>query len=121
MNQREITGIALAPIGPALMQGVLMGNMGAFVFGAIFSYAFALFIGLPVFIFTRRKGWTSSGQMFLAGGLAGLVPGLIIMSLSGVDNFSLSSTIAGMAIFVAYGAVVALLFWFIAYFNAKPE
>lgn len=120
MNKREISGLVLAPLASGFLQGGLMGNFGSFVFGAVLSYIFAVLIGLPAFMFARRKGWISLSQIASIGFLAGLVVAGLVMVLSGTEGFGLMSILGSVSLLGMHGLLVSLIFWFIAYSNFTP-
>ncbi|MCO5977862.1 hypothetical protein [Ideonella oryzae] len=121
MNTREVIALAAAPLGSGLLQGALMGNMGALIFGLIASYLFAAAVGLPALIIARRRGWTTFGKTLLVGTCAGLAAGLLLLALTETSGFSAMSVLAGVVLLGTHGLVVSLFYWLIAYWRAKKH
>lgn len=65
MRHRTLLALALAPLASGLLQGALMQNVGAFLFGLVFAYLFAILIGLPARALLRRIGWNSLSKFIL--------------------------------------------------------
>lgn len=61
---RTVAGFLVAPMMPALvLAGVVLAaggdsqTLGYAAFAGYISYPFALFVGLPAFLFMRRRRW----------------------------------------------------------------
>jgi energy-converting hydrogenase Eha subunit A len=118
MNARVLLAFLLAP---ALLPGAVLGlaavldpsreSLRAGVAYAailcIFTYGVALVLGLPLFYWFRREGWSAAHHYLLAGGALGLVP-LLLIALLGRIPLSLPPVMA------LAGGLSALVFRFIA-------
>ena len=92
-----------------------MGGFGGFAITVI-SYPFALTLGIPAFFIARYLGWLSLKAVLLGDAGLGVLAGLLI-ALDGLNARAIS-IILGFALFAAHGAVVAGLFWFIAFWRS---
>jgi hypothetical protein len=119
MTAREVFALAAAPLGSGILQGAIMGNWGAFIFGITASYLFAAAVGLPALILARRRGWTNFRQTLLVGTCAGAAAGLLLMALTGTTGFKVQSVLAGVLLLGTHGLVVSMFYWLIAYLGAS--
>jgi hypothetical protein len=115
----------LAPIvviGPifALMHGEL-GAAGPVVFACVaYGYPIQAFVGLPLYLMARSKGWLRWWQCGAAGALAGstLPFALMVALLAGADETPNLDVFGGMAAVIGFGAllgaVAGFVFWLIA-------
>jgi hypothetical protein len=51
--KRIILGFALAPLASGLLDGIIMGNLGAFISASLFAYPFSLIMGVPPSCYLR--------------------------------------------------------------------
>lgn len=85
---------------------------GYFYYGMFFGLPPAALVGVPLFLFFRKRGWLNGWQVILGGGLAGVLFGLILGAL---DAFHF-----GWAIILgAFGAFAGAAFWFIGLWSPK--
>jgi hypothetical protein len=97
-----------------------MGNLGAFIFGVVFAYTFAVLVGLPVLVVLRRRGWSTLPQYILAGSGAGVACGLLLGCLWGYSDFSFGPILGALLLFTAHGFIVSLTYWLLAYGRYDP-
>ena len=112
---REIISFVLAPLASGVLQGIVMGNYGAALFGAMLAYPLSIFCGVPTFFVFRSKGWLKLWQVALAGLVLGLSVGVLIGLIIGYENYWASSVINGYFLLGLHGLVVAVSFWLMAY------
>ena len=112
---RIVLGFALSPLASGVFQAAFMGNPAAFMV-VIFSYPFALMLGIPAFMVARRLGWLSPLAVVAVGATLGLLAGVVINYSAGFGfgGYSAGSIIVGFLLFAVHGAIVAGLFWLIA-------
>jgi hypothetical protein len=85
---------------------------GYLYYGMFFGLPPAVLLGIPVFLFFRKRGWLKGWQVILGGCLAGFLFGLI---LGAIDSFHFGwSLILG-----AFGALAGAAFWFIGLWLPK--
>ena len=118
MRPREVIALGLAPLASGLLQGAVMRNAGAFVFGAVAGYVFAALVGLPALMFLRRRRWQSIGKYIGVGTLAGAASGVVLGLFWGLENYKWGAVVAGFLFFALHGLVVSLSYWLIAYAGA---
>lgn len=126
---RTVAGFLVAPMMPALvLAGVLFAagggsqTLGYAAFAGYIAYPFALLVGLPSFLFMRRKRWDGVRSYALAGLVLGLTFLALFAGLAGFDGdaadpvwLNLLSNLAVMLPFVLACAVVSsVVFWLIA-------
>ncbi len=126
---RTVAGFVVAPMMPALvLAGVVLAaggdsqTLGYAVFAGYISYPFALLVGLPAFLFMRRKRWDGMRAYALAGLALGLTFVVLFAGLAGFDGdaadpawLNLLANLAFMLPFVLACAVVSsVVFWLIA-------
>lgn len=126
---RTVAGFVVAPMMPALvLAGVVLAaggdsqTLGNAVFAGYISYPFALLVGLPAFLFMRRKRWDGLRAYALAGLALGLTFVVLFAGLAGFDGdaadpawLNLLANLAFMLPFVLACAVVSsVVFWLIA-------
>lgn len=126
---RTVAGFLVAPMMPALvLAGVVLAaggdsqTLGYAAFAGYISYPFALFVGLPAFLFMRRKRWDGLRAYALAGLALGLTFLALFAGLAGFDGdaadpawLNLLSNLAVMLPFVLACAVVSsVVFWLVA-------
>ena len=119
MRPREFAALLTAPLASGVLQGSIMGNLGAFVFGLVFAYAFAVLVGLPTLVVLRRRGWHTLAKYLMAGSGAGIACGLLLGCVWGYSNFGYGPILGAMALFTAHGFVVSLAYWLLAYAGSK--
>ena len=115
MRPREVLAISLAPLASGILQGAVMGNAAALLFGAIAGYAFGAVIGLPTLVFIWHCGWRSVAMYLAAGTVAGAVAGLSLGLLLGFGNYGWGAVAASLVLFALHGLAVSLAYWLIAY------
>ena len=115
MRPREILALVLSPLASGVLQGLLMGNGGAFFFGVTFAYVFAALVGIPTLVVLRRYGWFTLPKYLLAGFVAGAGSGLLLGIFWGYADYSVGSVLGGMLLFSTHGFVVSLAYWMLAY------
>ena len=126
---RTVAGFVVAPMMPALvLAGVVLAaggdsqTLGYAVFAGYISCPFALLVGLPAFLFMRRKRWDGLRAYALAGLALGLTFVVLFAGLAGFDGdaadpawLNLLANLAFMLPFVLACAVVSsVVFWLIA-------
>lgn len=126
---RTVAGFIVAPMMPALvLAGVVLASggdsqtLGYAAFAGYISYPFALLVGLPSFLFMRRRGWDGVRAYALAGLVLGLAFLALFAGLSGLDGddadpawMNVLASLAVMLPFVvACGVVSTVVFWLIA-------
>ena len=126
---RTVAGFLVAPMMPALvLAGMVLAaggdsqTLGYAAFAGYISYPFALLVGLPAFLFMRRKRWDGVRAYALAGLALGLTFLALFVGLAGFDGdaadsawLNLLSNLAVMLPFVLACAVVSsVVFWLIA-------
>jgi len=126
---RTVAGFMVAPMMPALvLAGVVLAaggdsqTLGYAAFAGYISYPFALLVGLPSFLFMRRKRWDGLRAYALAGLALGLTFLALFAGLAGFDGdaadpawLNLLANLAVMLPFVLACAVVSsVVFWLIA-------
>ena len=104
-----------AHAGSAVLQGAVMRNASALVFGAIEGYVFAAIVGLPTLVVLRRHHWRSIGRYVAAGTFAGAASGLVLGVVLGFENYKWGAVVGGLVLFAAHGFVVSLAYWLVAY------
>jgi hypothetical protein len=118
MSPRIVAGFLIAPILLPVVTVVVTlqadFSVGQFKAGfalacilAVFTYATALIVGVPVFAWYRRRGWFEPWQFAVGGGLLGLLP-MPVIALFGPVPLFLGPVLS------VIGLLSALLFWFLA-------
>ena len=113
---------ALVLAGVVLAAGGDSQTLGYAAFAGYISYPFALLVGLPLFLFMRRKRWDGFRAYILAGVALGLAVLALFAGLAGLDGdaaesawMNLLANLAVMLPFVLACAVVSsVVFWLIA-------
>ncbi len=84
---RAIAAFALAPMVPALLSAPLLllpihnaQSLVSFILYIclIWGYPIALLVGVPAFLYLRRKGWLRFRHFFFAGALVGTIAPLLM-------------------------------------------
>lgn len=115
MRPREVIALAIAPLASGMLQGSIMGNVGALYFGVVSAYVFAGLVGLPTLVALRRIGWKTLPKYVFAGSASGATSGLLLGVLWGNSNFNFGSVLGGLLLFSAHGFIVSLAYWLLAY------
>ncbi|MEJ5020965.1 hypothetical protein WH297_14660 [Ochrobactrum vermis] len=105
----------MSPLASGVLQIFVMGDFRGFAITVI-SYPFALTLGIPAFFIARYLGWLSLKAVLLGGAGLGVLAGLLI-TLDGLHGRPVS-IILGFGLLAAHGAVVAGIFWFIAFWRS---
>lgn len=123
---RIVVAACLAPAAPALLflvRGLAVDDDFAWWGFGLFvvpGYIAMLFVGIPVFLVARRKGWALNGwQCVGAGALSGVIAVLPVVALDllfGANPLSarLAWSLAFLGIAVLAGAIAGLAFRMIA-------
>lgn len=114
---RKALAFALAPLASGVLQGAVMGNPGAIAFAIPFSYIFAAIVGFPAYLIAERFSLTRFWHYLIVGLLAGVAAGVLLSIAMGVSDFKPLAVAAGMLFLGLHGAIVASVFWMIAYFS----
>ncbi|WP_235817573.1 hypothetical protein [Brucella cytisi] len=114
---RIILGFALSPLASGVLQIILMGGFRGFPI-ILFSYPLALIFGIPAFFIAPYLGWQSLKATLLGGAGLGTLVCLVIVALDGGYHERPLPIILGFTALAAHGAVVAGLFWFIAFWRS---
>jgi hypothetical protein len=110
--------VSLAAAAAGLLHGllgVLNPLLGSAYFDLLFFSAFcialahAVFIGVPVALLYRARGWTNLIAVAIGGFLIGILP-YSIFALIALSPAALQIEL--IAMFGGYGALGALVFWF---------
>lgn len=118
---RLIAAFLLAPLPVGIFIAVVLGYTGAGSLRDIFAISViaqgvasvsAVVLGLPAYLLFRWMGWLGPLQTVFAGAILGFIWGMVQIPA----GYPQSNHIAP----VAYGAVVAALFWVIA-LRRRPE
>jgi hypothetical protein len=121
MERRVILAFVLAPaVGPVVVAvwAFATGERApeslvlASVYGA-FTYGAAVFLGMPFYTLSRRKGWTKWWQYAIAGASMGLVPLLMIVLIMQAPPPDRRTILALGGV----GVLSATTFWLIALRN----
>ena len=117
---RPIAAFFLAPLLPALIFGVLSGNVAMVLYATAFSYPATMIFGLPAYFLFRRLNWFRFWQVVLGGACLGLLASLLFSFLLEPGRIPPLSGILFISGFFVVGAVVAATtFWLIVY--GKPS
>lgn len=124
---RNFLAVTLAPlVVPVVLSFVLSsidyggGATTVVFFSSLFlAYLGMIALGLPVFLFCKRRGLTSAWMAALMGFLIGGIVCLLFFTAFGVmlglnPSLSRSIVIQWMVGMASLGAVVGLVFWLIA-------
>lgn len=126
---RTVAGFVVAPLMPALiLAGVVLAaggdsqTLGYAAFAGYISYPFALLVGLPSFLFMRRKRWDGLRAYVVAGLALGLLFLVLFAGLAGLDgdaaNPAWLNLLANLAFLLPFVLACALassvVFWLIA-------
>lgn len=106
---------------PGLLHGMLMGNLGAAVLAAGFSYVFALSVGSVALAVLRTLGWRMLIHYLAAGFCAGALSGFLLAVFFGLQNFGLGSALGFLLLLGMYGFVVALVYWSIVFWHTAAK
>lgn len=112
--KRIILGFLIAPLASGLLQGVVMGNLGAVIFAWVFAYPFSIILGVPAFLVFKKNSWLKLWQVVVAGTTLGVIGGLLFSLVASFENHSVQSIIHGLGLFGLHGLVVSLAFWLVA-------
>jgi hypothetical protein len=134
--KRIVLAFLVAPLVPVLLLALvdLIGSSGAASHsgnGALFALVVFVFVypatailGIPVYLYFRRKGWHQWWRVLLGGACIGLAPGVFSGFLALFADVRIGETLAMLLPFAglaaAFGAVGALAFRVIA-FPAKID
>src|SRR5687768_3771591 len=79
--KRLVIAFLLAPAAAPLLIGLMLGFEGVFglsyIFAgpiAVFAYAVTLLLGLPTFLWFRKRRWLSFWYFAIGGAILGLAP-----------------------------------------------
>ena len=128
---RVVAAFLLAPILPAVVAelvGWASGDIcdaGMHLFAAIlFGYPVVAVLGIPGYLYFRRRGWLKLWQIVSGGAAAGVlvpvvlaIPDLVRVALTQGETSELWSVFGNRPyefIFIPLGAVTALSFWCVA-------
>jgi len=118
---RIILGFAMSPLASGVFNVLIMGRPGALLV-VIFTYPFALTLGVPAFIVARYLGWLSLRAVIAGGASLGVLAGILLgLAGDGFRGYAAWSVILGLLLFAAHGAVVAGLFWLIALWRRHED
>jgi len=122
-TRRLILGFVLAPFAPGflfLLLSLFLGKLGEgfwmFFLISIFTYAVAVFLGIPTYILLRKIKATSLASYFIAGGILSSVLILYLIVMPALDQWGrlYPSNYSQMLFVFIVAAIVILTFWFIA-------
>ena len=133
---RVVAAFLLAPILPAVVAelvGLASGDIcdaGMSLFAAIvFGYPIVTVVGIPGYLYFRRRGWLKLWQIVLGGAAAGVlvpvalaIPDLVHVALTKGETFELRSVFGNgwsALIGISVGAVTALSLWCVAFVPIK--
>lgn len=109
---RLILGFALAPLASGILQMLVMGIGGIPII--IFSYPFALGLGIPAFFVARHMGLLSLRYCILGGASLGGLTGVLLAFAMGGVHAGAPSIMLGFALLSVHGGVVGGAFWMVA-------
>lgn len=131
---RALVGFLIAPLPTALFQslivalhpkdglGIYQHPLSMFVAIALYFYSLGMLVGVPILLFTRKRGNHTLGRYAWATALIMLLPVTVAMvawTLKG--HPSLYAVAYIMALFGFGGAFAGSLFWWIARRNRQVE
>jgi len=147
VNRRLICAFVAAPLVPALLAlpiALLVppsSSLSGFalfvtVWSPVIAIPATLLIGVPMFLWFRRRGWLKQRHVLLGGALVGAIVTLLfaILSLTASPNWyyanagrfyvhssSFLEGLAYAALFVPFGVAMAWIFWAIAFGAWMPN
>ena len=136
LNKRQLIGLLVAPLFAPMVFFIIMyiigtwptpfspdhGNPLAFLSGFFFvtmigapiSYLFVIFFGIPILKIAERFNKINFSSIVLGGGVAAILPILIIEILYGtLFDCSADALIIYLSFFVC-GVAVGIIFWFVS-------
>lgn len=128
-KKRYLWGFLIAPLaGPLVFifapffalgfsegtSGFLGGAIAILLFGVPISYLVALFLGAPILLIFKSKGWINFWSVSIGAGFVAIIP-LVFMRIAGGH---LGPNDFGMFAFIfASGLLPGILFWAIAVYK----
>ena len=137
--KRIVVAFLIVPLVPPILFGITMtvwGLTSSFgidspkdyaiampiwaMFAVPVSYAAAVGVGLPAFLLFRRMGWLSLERVTGATSVVGLAIGICVAMLF---DFKLENggVAAVVAIFLAFGAITGISFWWLIKERGKRD
>ena len=121
-TRRLVCGFALAPLAPGfifLLLSIFLGKLGEgfwmFSLISMFTYAVAIFLGIPTYLLLKKIRANSLVSYFIAGGFLSAAPVIYLIVIPALDQWGrLYPSNYGQILFIfIVAAIVIITFWFI--------
>ena len=118
-SSRELAALVLAPLAPCLLSAAIARSVGSVVSLAPMVYLLAL-PAIPLYLLSRKKGWTHLWQFIVGSALLG---GLLCLLTGNAEMRAATGelSIHNIAVSAGYGMTVGFAFWVIAFAALRPN